>query len=256
MIAIRLLGGAKKAVGKPAVQLDRQEASVSEILQFLRGMSADPRILQPNNLIVAVNGVDSSALAGQDTLVKSGDAITVVTVVHGGGPKTKLYELDGYHVLIAGIKKITAQNAGDLVDRLRGDNRGVSIQAASADAIYGVDHALGALRVALEAEKRGIMLANRREAELLLRLACTDQISEALKRAGLKQGMAGCFIAFSHDVEAMQKFADHVQKEFELDDSVLLPTGEKKARLLDAAGKPDDSEFLQHLLERAAILVK
>lgn len=84
MITIRLLGGARKAVGKPSVSLDKNESSVSGILSYLQDISAEPRLLQPGNLIVAVNGVDSAALAGADTVVRSGDTVTVVTVVHGG----------------------------------------------------------------------------------------------------------------------------------------------------------------------------
>lgn len=84
MIAIRLLGGAKKAVGRPLVELDRDSATVSEILDFLQGISSEPRLLQPGNLIVAVNGVDSAAVAGAKTVAKDGDEVTVVTVVHGG----------------------------------------------------------------------------------------------------------------------------------------------------------------------------
>lgn len=84
MIAIRLLGGAKKAVGRPMVELDRNSATISEILNFLQDISSEPRLLQPGNLIVAVNGVDSAAVAGANTVVKDGDDVTVVTVVHGG----------------------------------------------------------------------------------------------------------------------------------------------------------------------------
>jgi molybdopterin converting factor small subunit len=84
MIAIRLLGGAKKAVGRPLVELDRNSATVSEILNFLQSMSSEPRLLQPGNLIIAVNGVDSAATAGASTVAKDGDEVTVVTVVHGG----------------------------------------------------------------------------------------------------------------------------------------------------------------------------
>lgn len=84
MITIRLLGGAKKAVGKPFVELDRQQSAVSEILSYLQGVSVEPRLLVPENLIVAVNGVDSAALEGPSTQVRDGDSVTVVTVVHGG----------------------------------------------------------------------------------------------------------------------------------------------------------------------------
>jgi tRNA threonylcarbamoyladenosine modification (KEOPS) complex Cgi121 subunit/molybdopterin converting factor small subunit len=254
MIAIRLLGGAKKAVGKPAVDLDRPSASVAEILQFLSSISTDARLLQPNNLIVAVNGVDSAALQGQQTLAKSGDTVTVVTVVHGGAD----HVIDDNHVFIIGVEKI-AGDTGKLVDRLRAQHGSVSIQAVDAGAVYGADHLLGVLRVVLEAEKRGIMLANKRETELLLRLACTDQISEAMKRASLKNAAPGCFIAFSKDSKALRSFSEQIRSEFKVDDSVLQPSREKRTRLVGMLGmnaKFDDGEFLQYLLERAAILVK
>jgi tRNA threonylcarbamoyladenosine modification (KEOPS) complex Cgi121 subunit/molybdopterin converting factor small subunit len=254
MITIRLLGGAKKAVGKPSVDLDRPSASVAEILKFLTGISTDARLLQPNNLIVAVNGVDSAALQGQNTVAKSGDIVTVVTVVHGGAD----YDLDGNYVSIIGAQMITG-NVGKLVDRLRAENKGVSIQAVNAGAVYGAEHLLGVLRIALEAEKRKVMLANKLETELLLRLACTDQISEAMKRAGLKENAPGCFVAFSNDSDALRRFSDQISSEFKTDDSVLEPSSEKRTRMAGMLGinaKFDDSEFLQYLLERAAILVK
>jgi tRNA threonylcarbamoyladenosine modification (KEOPS) complex Cgi121 subunit len=95
--------------------------------------------------------------------------------------------------------------------------------------------------------------------ELLLRLACTGQIAEAIKRAGLKKDAAGCFIAFSENGEALRQFSDRIRNEFEADNSVLNPTKEKKARLANMLGvktKFDDGEFLKYLLERAAILTK
>ena len=249
MIAIRLLGGAKKAVGKPTFSLDRQHASVSEILKFLQDISVEPQLLQRNNLIVAVNGIDSAALQGGNTVAKDGDTVTIVTVVHGG-------TLDN-HTLVAGVLEVN--EAGGLVDRLRSQNPGVSIQAANADAVYGIDHALGALGMALEAEKREIMLANKCETEVLMRLACTGQISEAINRAGLKKNEAGCFIAFSQDEMALQRFAIHIKENFKVDDLVLRPSAQKKVRLSRVLGitdMVDENEFLQYLLERAAILVK
>lgn len=84
MITIRLLGGAKKAVGRPSVELDRQQSAVSDVLSYLQSVSVESRLLAPENLIVAINGVDSAALQGPSTLVRDGDSVTVVTVVHGG----------------------------------------------------------------------------------------------------------------------------------------------------------------------------
>ena len=158
------------------------------------------------------------------------------------------------------MRTVDAKDAGKLLDRLRAENPDVMIQAADAAAVYGRDHALGVLDIALEAMQRKVMIANRPEAEVLLRLACTDQISEAIKRARLREGEAGCFIAFSADAKALEKFGQQLTKEFALDDSVIEPGVQKKKAIAKAIGvSPDkiaDDDFVKFLLERAAILVK
>lgn len=254
MITIRLLGGAKKAVGKPAVNLDRPYVSVSDILDFLTTISAEPRLLQRSNLIITLNDVDSASLHGHNTMVKSGDTVTIVTMVHGGMDCM----LNGYHLSIRGVQRIM-HNPGKLVDMLRAQYRNVSIQAVNANSVYGEEHVRGVLRIVLEAEKRKIMLANRCETELLIRLTGTNQIAEAIRRAGLKKDTAGCFIAFSQDGESLRQFERQIKSEFDLNDSVLKPSEDKRIRLASMLGfttKLDDSEFLQYLLEKAAILIR
>ncbi|MEM2139699.1 MAG: KEOPS complex subunit Cgi121 [Nitrososphaera sp.] len=165
---------------------------------------------------------------------------------------------DRWSVLVAGVKKLEG-DPGKLIDRIRAAHPKVMVQAADAKIVYGREHAIGALYIAIEALERKVMMANKPETEVLLRLACTDQISEALKRAGLKKSHPGCFIAFSKDAHAIKKFGEQIAKEFELDDSVLSPDKAKKARLekmLGARPKVDDGQFFDFLLERAAILVK
>ena len=253
MITIRLLGGAKKAVGRAAVNLDRPSASVSDILDFLTTISVEPHILQRSNLIIALNDVDSASLQGNNTLVKSGDTVKIVTVVHGG----MHYTLNGYHVSITGVQKII-HDPGKLVDMIRSQHNNVLIQAVDANAVYGEEHVLGVLRITLEAEKRNIMLTNRCEIELLIRLAGTDQISEAIRRAGLKKDAAACFIAFSQDNEAIRQFEQWIKSEFNLNNSVLRPNEDKRIRLASLLGSPaklDSRKFLQYLLEKAAILI-
>ena len=253
MITIRLLGGAKKAVGRAAVNLDRPSASVSDILDFLTTISVEPHILQRSNLIIALNDIDSASLQGNNTLVKSGDTVKIVTVVHGG----MHYTLNGYHVSITGVQKII-HDPGKLVDMIRSQHNNVLIQAVDANAVYGEEHVLGVLRITLEAEKRNIMLTNRCEIELLIRLAGTDQISEAIRRAGLKKDVAACFIAFSQDNEAIRQFEQWIKSEFSLNNSVLKPNEDKRIRLASLLGSPaklDSRKFLQYLLEKAAILI-
>ena len=254
MITIRLLGGAKKAVGKPAVCFDRSSASVSEILKFLTTISSQPQLLQPSNLIIALNGIDSASLHGHSTVVNSGDTVTIVTVVHGGTNCV----LDKYYLSIAGVSKVL-QDPGKLVNMLRVQHKNASIQAVNANEVYGEEHVRGVIRIVLEAEKRKIMLTNRRETEVLIRLTGTNQIAEAIRRAGLKKYTAGCFIAFSQDSESLREFESQIRSDFELNNSVLKPSKEKKDRFASKFGfitKLDDSEFLLYLLEKAAILVK
>jgi molybdopterin converting factor small subunit len=53
-------------------------------LTLLRRSVKEPGVLTPNNILIAVNGVESSLLDGTDTVVECGDTVTIVTVAHGG----------------------------------------------------------------------------------------------------------------------------------------------------------------------------
>ena len=84
MINIKLLGGLKKTAGRSSLVLDKPIASISEILTFLKYNVNDPRILDPDNILVTINGVDSSMLSKDEDILKTGDSVTIVTIVHGG----------------------------------------------------------------------------------------------------------------------------------------------------------------------------
>ena len=84
LITINILGGAKKIVGTSSLIFNRSNASVSEILAFLQENAAESKILNVNNILIAINGIESSALSGNDTIAKTGDVITIVSAVHGG----------------------------------------------------------------------------------------------------------------------------------------------------------------------------
>jgi molybdopterin converting factor small subunit len=84
LITINIFGGAKKIVGTSSLVFNRSIASISEILEFLQKNAVESKILDVNNILIAVNGIESSALSGNDTIAKTGDVITIVSVVHGG----------------------------------------------------------------------------------------------------------------------------------------------------------------------------
>ena len=84
MIDIKLLGGVKKAVGRSTLVLDRRVASISEILKFLKDNVGESKNLDADNILVTINGADSSMLSRDENIVKTGDTVTIVTIVHGG----------------------------------------------------------------------------------------------------------------------------------------------------------------------------
>jgi len=254
MITIRLLGGAKKAVGGQAsLELERSNASVLEILQFLERMAVEPKLLRRENLIVAINGADSSALSGKDPVAKSGDVVTIVTVVHGGSVQKSKRE-----IVVKGVAPVSSGlDPGQVIDEMREKHKSLSIQVTAADAVFGFEHAHRIAQMALEAESRKIMLAKKIETDLLLRLAYTNQISEAIARVGLKKGKSACIVALSGG-HGTRGFEDWLGKEFEVDDSVLKQTVKKRtelSKMLGIGANCRNEYLLDCLVERAAILV-
>jgi sulfur-carrier protein len=81
---VKLLGGVKFAVGKNSVVIDKSQSTVKEIIEELKNEALEPKILNEKNLMVSVNGIDSSVTGGKETTIKTGDVITIVTIIHGG----------------------------------------------------------------------------------------------------------------------------------------------------------------------------
>lgn len=84
MITLKLLGGVKFAMGKTSMVINKSQATVKEIIEELKNESRHTKILNEQNLIITVNGVDSSIIGGKETVIKSGDILTIVTIIHGG----------------------------------------------------------------------------------------------------------------------------------------------------------------------------
>ena len=78
------MGGVKFAIGKNSVVIYKQQSTVKEIIEELKNEAIEPKILNEKNLMVSVNGIDSSVTGGKETVIKTGDVITIVTIIHGG----------------------------------------------------------------------------------------------------------------------------------------------------------------------------
>ncbi len=65
----------------------------------------------------------------------------------------------------------------------------VNIQIVNTDNILGREHIIEIIKQTIEAKRRGVLLADKVEVDIILRLACVDQIEKAIEILGLKHGM-------------------------------------------------------------------
>jgi tRNA threonylcarbamoyladenosine modification (KEOPS) complex Cgi121 subunit len=165
---------------------------------------------------------------------------------------------------VIGVSVLDVTDAGELIDDLRNTSKAVvSIQGVCADAVYGIDHILQALKISIESEKRKITLVGRLEMDLLLRISCTDQITVALRDIGLRNQAPGCFILFSKGKKELLKITRRIcNMHLVIDDSVLKPSNRKKELICRRLGLQlnkflsNDVNFTSFLSERAALLTK
>jgi molybdopterin converting factor small subunit len=82
---IRLLGSYKKALGCSSLKFKKHSASINEIVSFLgRFVSGYDTDFKRDNFLIVVNGIDSSLLDTNESLVKDGDIVTIIPIIHGG----------------------------------------------------------------------------------------------------------------------------------------------------------------------------
>lgn len=187
MIAVRLLGGAKKSFQTDLIYVRRESMTVQELLDHL--LSEKPRDapdLDTENILVAINGADSSALGGRSAIVRAGDTVTIIPVIHGGSPRVR-FRLAGRSVEVFSVKH-DGDAGPQYLDDLRAAFPKLTIQAVSKRYVLSRSHVQKILAVSLHAKRRNIMLSKKLETDILMRFAGTGQISRAISRAGIGTG--------------------------------------------------------------------
>lgn len=141
--------------------------------------------------------------------------------------------------------------------------------------VFGYEHILGIMQILNERKKRNIISEiKNREIEFLLRVCCTDQISEALKaNFGDRSNKNFVIIVISDDDYVLQEidteFAKHGTIEYKsgtqakIKDLIIADTHKRdyiiemffKEKIKDHNSPVlnSNSEFLKFLIERAAI---
>jgi len=192
---VKLLGGAKKSFSTDKIVLEKRVDTVNELITHLIEIKPkDTLEFDTNNLLIAVNGVDSSALQGYDTKLNSNDEISIIPIIHGGSSRRIQFSVAQSNVELFDML-FAKQFHIDFLDEIRKKYKQLIIQAINPQFLLSVQHAKKILAISLHAKKTKTMLSKKIETDILLRFAVTTQISTAIKIAGRKMNMDCMVIA-------------------------------------------------------------
>lgn len=187
MITIKLLGGAKRPFLSDKLSIEKNSISVSDLLIFLQNLvEKNMPAFDKQNILVAINGVDSSALQGNETSVKDGDTVSIIPIVHGGSKTIVNFKLSNYNVALVRLEKPMSDPI-KLLESLRAKFPNIIIQGIRSKYILSVKHAKRIIEISLAASKSGTLLSNKIETDILMRFALSRQISEAISKVGLQK---------------------------------------------------------------------
>ena len=173
------------------------------------------------------------------------------------------YKIGGAFVSIVCVGPIERMEFDRFINEIRKTYCNIFIQLITPEVIYGIEHLLGVFKITLESKKRNILIAKSTEMDFLLRLSCTDQISLALKYAGILGRGYGCAVTSSTDKKQLFSVGDYIKSVFPIvTQSVLNPTKKKRSLISShihlSTDKTflNDDNFVEYLIERAALIIK
>ena len=205
---MKLLGGAKKSFSTDKIVLEKNTSTVNELISHLMQIKPkDTLEFDTKNLLIAVNGIDSSALQGYDTKLNDNDEISIIPIIHGGSSRRIQFSVMQSNVEVFDVlfdKKFHR----DFLDELRNKYKHLKIQAINPQFLLNIQHAKKILTISLHAKKTKTMLSKKIETDILLRFAATTQISEAIKIAGRKMNTDFLIIAMGKKSSLIRLYAE------------------------------------------------
>lgn len=186
MIKVKFVGGAKKSFLKNELDIDISEITISKLIDVLLKLIPEnyPK-LDAQNTLIAINGVDSSAMDGKNSLIKHNDIVSIIPVIHGGSSKRLNYKIMKKQIQIIEIKGKQTIDV-KFIDHLRKKYPKIQLQAISRNFVMNSSHLKKILFLSITSEKNDILLSNKLETDILMRFALTTQISNAISIVGIK----------------------------------------------------------------------
>lgn len=257
MMLIKLVGGAKKSFSTDNLKIDKSDISIKELLDLLIELKP---IGTPNldieNILIAINGVDSSALEGKMTKIKNNDIVSIIPIIHGGSPKRLVFNISNKLIQII---EIQGQKQIDVtyLDTLRKKFPGIKLQAISSNFVLNEYHLKKIISLSIFSDKNSALLSNKFEMDILMRFAISSQISSAINSAGLKPKQNFVLIALGNKktLDALYKELSSISvKIFSNDNTLFLKKHfQISDKQLNAVLSKNSLEDI--LIEKAAILL-
>jgi molybdopterin converting factor small subunit/tRNA threonylcarbamoyladenosine modification (KEOPS) complex Cgi121 subunit len=257
MIIIKLVGGSKKSFLTDNLKIDKSDISIKELLDLLLELKPiDTSDLDVENMLIAVNGVDSSALEGKMTKIKNDDVVSIIPIIHGGSSKRLIFNISNKLIQVI---EIQGQKQIDVtyLDELRKKFPGIKLQAISSNFVLNDYHMKKIISLSVFSNVDDVLLSNKFEIDILMRFAISSQISSAINSAGLKPKHNFILIALGNKktLDALYKELSFMSIQiFSKDNTLFLKKHFKITDTqLDAVLSKNPLEDI--LIEKAAILL-
>jgi molybdopterin converting factor small subunit/tRNA threonylcarbamoyladenosine modification (KEOPS) complex Cgi121 subunit len=246
MITVNLIGGARKSFQTDSLEINQNLSTISELIKYL--ISKKPENT-PNfdgkNLLIAVNGIDSSALDGNNTNLNSNDIVNIIPIIHGGSKTNVSFQIKNYQIELFEVNKLNSNK--EYLLALRKKFPKLKLQSISSKFIIDKEHAKKIITISVNQKLKNQLLSNKLEIDLLLRFSNTTQINTAIKNIGLSKNHNFILIAIGSkstlkklsdmirpdlDQLFIKNNAEFIQKYFQISDQTLNSI-ESKNPLID-----------------------
>ena len=257
MIMIKLVGGAKKSFSTSELKIDKFDITISDLLDLLLCIKpTNTPNLDVENILIAINGVDSSAMEGKMTKIKNNDVVSIIPVIHGGSSKRLFFNISGKLIQ---VMEIQGQKQIDItyLDTLRKQSPKIKLQAISSNFVLNNYHLKKIISLSISSDKNNTLLSNKLEMDILMRFAISQQISFAIDSVGIKSKQNFILIALGNKktLDAFYKELSSISvKIFSKDNTAFIKKYFKISdKQLDTVLSKNPLEDI--LIEKSAILL-
>ena len=257
MITVNFTGGAKKWFNLANLSIDKQDLNIQQLLKHLIDIKPKDTVdFDDSNLLIAVNGIDSSALNGFETKLKPNDIVNIIPVIHGGSEERIKFKIFNQNIELFEFKK-TSKTADDFLALLRAEFPNLVIQAISSKFILNKEHVKKILSLSILAKKHNTLLSKKLEVDILLRFAGTTQISVAINHLGITRNQKFLLIVIGEKLflnKLYKNIFPHLVSPFSNNNSFILKNyfniSKKSLDAIDSKTQLED-----FLVEKASILI-